>query len=61
LAVDKVGVQPGKTACLRCSYPEDPPFEELFPVIGAISSAIGSLAALEAAKILSGSGRGSNE
>ena len=49
-------VQPGRTACLACVYPEPPPFEELFPVIGAISSAIGSLAALEAIKILSGSG-----
>lgn len=38
-------------------YPEPPPFEELFPVVGAISSAIGSLAALEAIKILSGCGR----
>lgn len=49
-------VQPGRTACLACVYPEPPPFEELFPVIGAISSALGSLAALEAIKILSGSG-----
>ena len=52
-----VAVAPGQTACLRCIYPEDPPFEELFPVIGAISAAVGSLAALEAVKILSGSGR----
>lgn len=50
-------VSPGKTACLECVYPEPPPFEELFPVVGAISSAIGSLAALEAVKILSGVGK----
>ncbi len=31
-------------------------FEELFPVIGAISMAVGALAALEAIKILSGCG-----
>jgi molybdopterin/thiamine biosynthesis adenylyltransferase len=49
-------VDPGRTACLRCLYPEDPEFEESFPVVGAISSAIGSLAALEAIKILSGCG-----
>ena len=49
--------EPRKTACLQCVYPEKPPFEELFPVVGAISSAIGSLAALEAIKILSGTGR----
>lgn len=49
--------QPGQTACLQCLYPETPPFEEHFPVVGAISSAIGSLAALEAIKILSGTGQ----
>lgn len=50
-------VAPGRTACLECAYPSPPPFEEMFPVVGAISSAIGSLAALEAIKILSGVGR----
>ncbi len=49
-------VQPGRSACLRCLYPTDPEFEELFPVIGAISMAVGALAALEAIKILSGCG-----
>ena len=49
-------VQAGMTACLQCVYPQPPPFEEFFPVVGAISSAIGSLAALEAIKILSGTG-----
>jgi len=49
--------RPGQTACLQCVYPEAPPFEELFPVVGAISSAIGSLAALEAIKILSNIGK----
>lgn len=49
--------RPGQTACLECLYPEMPPFEEYFPVVGAISAAIGSLAALEAIKILSGSGQ----
>ena len=50
-------LKPGHTACLQCVYPQTPEFEELFPVVGAISSAIGSLAALEAIKILSGCGR----
>ena len=49
-------LQPRQTACLACLYPAPPPFEELFPVIGAISSAMGSLAALETIKILSGCG-----
>jgi molybdopterin/thiamine biosynthesis adenylyltransferase len=48
---------PHKTGCLQCVYPDTPPFEELFPVVGAISSAIGSLAALEAIKILSRTGQ----
>ncbi len=50
-------VKPRETACLRCVYPKDPQFEKLFPVVGAISSAIGALAALEAIKILSGVGQ----
>ena len=50
-------VRPGETACLQCVYPEEPPFEEFFPVLGAISMATGALAALEAIKILSGCGR----
>lgn len=49
-------VKPGETACLKCLYPDPPPFEEFFPVVGAISAATGSLAALEAIKILSGTG-----
>ncbi len=51
-----VAVDPGRTACLRCLYPQDPAWEEFFPVIGAISMMIGSMAALEAIKILSGTG-----
>jgi molybdopterin/thiamine biosynthesis adenylyltransferase len=49
--------QPGDTACLECVYPQAPPFEELFPVVGAISCATGAMAALEAIKILSGNGQ----
>lgn len=52
-----IAVDPGRTACLRCVYPEDPQFEELFPVVGGIAAAIGALAALEAIKILSRTGR----
>jgi molybdopterin/thiamine biosynthesis adenylyltransferase len=52
-----IAVQPGETACLRCVYPEDPPFEESFPVVGAISCATGALAAMEAIKILSRAGQ----
>jgi molybdopterin/thiamine biosynthesis adenylyltransferase len=52
-----IAVDPGRTACLRCVYPEDPPFEEHFPVVGAIAAAVGALAALEAIKILSQTGK----
>ncbi len=52
-----VVVQPGQTACLECLYPAPPPFEEFFPVVGAISATIGSMAALEGIKILSGEGQ----
>ena len=49
--------RPKVDPCLACLYPSEPPFEEFFPVVGAISAAIGSLAALEGVKILSGVGR----
>jgi molybdopterin/thiamine biosynthesis adenylyltransferase len=51
-----IAVQPGTTACLRCIYPRDPEFEEPFPVVGGISTAIGGLAALEAIKVLAHTG-----
>jgi len=51
-----VVTRPG-TACLQCVYPSAPPFEEFFPVVGAISATIGSMAALEAVKILSNTGQ----
>ena len=45
------------TPCLACAYPETPPFEASFPVVGAIAATMGNLAALEAIKILAGVGR----
>jgi molybdopterin/thiamine biosynthesis adenylyltransferase len=50
-------LQPQAGPCLQCVYPTQPPFEELFPVVGAISAATGSLAALEAIKILADCGK----
>lgn len=49
-------VRPGASACLECLYPQEPPFDEAFPVVGAISMAMGSLAALEAIKLLTAVG-----
>jgi molybdopterin-synthase adenylyltransferase len=52
-------VIPGKTPCLHCLYPEDDPsWEELgFPVLGAVSGALGCLMAIEAIKLLTGYGK----
>jgi molybdopterin/thiamine biosynthesis adenylyltransferase len=49
-------VNPGNSACLHCLYPEDPPSWEPFgfSVFGAVSSTIGSMAAMQAIKYLSG-------
>ncbi|MFM7149498.1 MAG: HesA/MoeB/ThiF family protein, partial [Gemmataceae bacterium] len=52
-------VLPGKTACLACLYPEEPPgWHRRFPVFGAVSGTVGCLAAMEAIKCLSGLGQG---
>jgi molybdopterin/thiamine biosynthesis adenylyltransferase len=50
-------IVPGRTPCLTCLYPGDPPgWRRQFPVFGAVSNMIGSLAAMEAIKVLSGVG-----
>jgi molybdopterin-synthase adenylyltransferase len=50
---------PGETACLQCIYPELSPewCGSTFPVMGAVSGALGCLAALEAVKVLTGLGK----
>jgi molybdopterin/thiamine biosynthesis adenylyltransferase len=51
-------VVPGQTACLACLYPESPPhWKRKFPVFSAVSSTVGSLAAMEAIKLIAGLGR----
>ena len=51
-------VMPGDSACFRCVYPEPPagaqPTCETAGVLGPVTSAIGSIQAMEAMKILSG-------
>ncbi|MBL8793404.1 MAG: HesA/MoeB/ThiF family protein [Planctomycetia bacterium] len=50
-------VLPGRTPCLACLYPAEPPaWKRQFPVFGAVAGSIGSLAALEAIKVLAGFG-----
>ena len=51
-------VLPGQTACLACLYPEPPAnWKREFPVFSAVSSTVGSLAALEAIKLIAGIGQ----
>jgi molybdopterin/thiamine biosynthesis adenylyltransferase len=48
---------PGKTPCLHCLCPVAPAiWKRQFPVFGAVSGTIGSLAAMEAIKVISGLG-----
>ncbi len=49
---------PGKTACVRCLFPEQPAaWRREFPVFGAVSGAVACLGAVEAIKIIGGFGR----
>lgn len=50
-------IVPGRTACLRCLYPVDPPhWKRQFPVFGAVAGTMGALAAVEAIKRLTNTG-----
>ncbi|MGL4554867.1 MAG: ThiF family adenylyltransferase [Gemmataceae bacterium] len=50
-------VLPGRSACLACLYPEEPPaWRREFPVFGAVAGAVGCLGAVEAIKLLAGLG-----
>lgn len=51
-------IVPGKTPCLSCLYPEDPPqWKREFPVFGAVSGMIASMAAVEVIKLVTGIGK----
>ena len=46
-------ILPGKTPCLACLYPVEPPaWQRRFPVFGAVAGTIGCLGAMEAIKVL---------
>lgn len=48
---------PGQTPCLSCLYPEDPPkWKREFPVFGAVSGMVASMAAVEVIKLVTGIG-----
>jgi molybdopterin/thiamine biosynthesis adenylyltransferase len=48
----------GRSACLACLYPEPPPhWTRKFPVFSAVSCTVGTLAAMEAIKLIAGLGQ----
>jgi molybdopterin/thiamine biosynthesis adenylyltransferase len=50
-------VVPGRTPCLACLYPEEPPgWRREFPVFGAVAGTVACLGAMEAIKVLAGLG-----
>lgn len=50
-------VLPGRTACLACLTPEEPPtWKREFPVFGAVAGMIGAIGAMEAIKLIAGFG-----
>lgn len=50
-------ILPGKTPCLACLYPENPPkWKREFPVVGAVSAIAAQIAAFEGIKVVAGLG-----
>ena len=50
-------ILPGRTPCLACLYPTEPPaWNRRFPVFGAVAGVVGGLGATEALKVLAGFG-----
>jgi molybdopterin/thiamine biosynthesis adenylyltransferase len=50
-------ILPGRTPCLACLHPSDPPeWKRQFPVFGAVAGAVGCMGAMEAIKIIAGLG-----
>lgn len=50
-------IVPGQTPCLKCIFPAFPDWDPLgFPVLGAVPGALGSLAAAEVVKVITGMG-----
>jgi molybdopterin/thiamine biosynthesis adenylyltransferase len=57
MEVQLTTIVPGKTPCMACLYPTEPPgWERRFPVFGAVAGTVGSLAAMEAIKVIAGIG-----
>ncbi len=57
LEIQLVTVVPGRTPCLACLYPTEPPaWQRRFPVFGAVAGTVACLGAMEIIKILTGLG-----
>jgi molybdopterin/thiamine biosynthesis adenylyltransferase len=51
-------IVPGRSPCLACLYPAEPPiWKRRFPVFGAVAGVIGCLGAMEAIKVLASLGQ----
>lgn len=57
LEIQLLTVVPGRTPCLACLYPTEPPaWQRRFPVFGAVAGTVACLGAMEIIKILTGLG-----
>lgn len=57
LEAQLTAVVPGRSPCLACLYPQEPPgWKRQFPVFGAVAGVVGSMGAMEAVKLLAGFG-----
>jgi molybdopterin/thiamine biosynthesis adenylyltransferase len=57
LDVQLMTVVPGRSPCLACIYPDEPPaWQRRFPVFGAVAGTVGALGAMEIIKLLAGFG-----
>ncbi len=50
-------ILPGETPCLECIFPEGPPKEEVFPVLGTTAAIMGCIQATETLKYIAGIGK----
>jgi molybdopterin/thiamine biosynthesis adenylyltransferase len=57
LEVQLTTVLPGRSPCLACLYPEEPPaWQRRFPVFGAVAGTVAALGAMEVIKVVAGFG-----
>jgi len=58
LEVQVTSIVPGRTPCLACLHPDNPPaWKREFPIFGAVAGTAGCLGATEAIKLIAGLGQ----